>query len=155
MSGLLIKGARILDPANGIDFCMERGVGEALPVADGSFDTVVTTFTLCSVDDPAQALAEARRVLRPSGRLLFLEHGLSPDAGPRRWQYRLAPLWRRLMGNCHLTRPTLPSIRQAGFVILHFFLGTAVIAMCQPRRFRVERDNRHAVLLCGASNLAR
>jgi ubiquinone/menaquinone biosynthesis C-methylase UbiE len=114
----LLERARTAIPANGIDFRIGPGVGEALPFADGSFDTVVTTFTLCSVEDPAQALAEARRVLRPSGRLLFLEHGLSPDAGPRRWQYRLEPLWRRLMGNCHLTRATLPSIRDAGFVIV-------------------------------------
>lgn len=114
----LLERARAAIPANGVDFQIGPGVGEALPFADDSFDTVVTTFTLCSVDDPAQVLAEARRVLRPEGRLLFLEHGLSPDAGPRRWQYRAEPLWKQLMGNCHLSRPVLPSIRDGGFVIV-------------------------------------
>jgi ubiquinone/menaquinone biosynthesis C-methylase UbiE len=114
----LLERAAAAIPANGIDFRIGPGVGEALPFVDGSFDTVVTTFTLCSVSDPARVLAEVRRVLRPQGRLLFLEHGLSPDAGPRRWQYRLEPIWRRLMGNCHLTRPVLSSIRDAGFAIV-------------------------------------
>ncbi len=94
---------------------IERGVAEALPFAAGSFDTVVTTFTLCSVADQARALAEARRVLAPGGRLLFLEHGRAPDTGPRRWQVRLEPLWKRLAGGCHLTRPVADAIGAAGF----------------------------------------
>lgn len=96
-------------------FRMVKGVAEDLPFAAGSFDTVVTTFTLCSVTDQARALAEARRVLAPGGRLLFLEHGLAPDAGPRRWQTRLEPLWNRLAGGCHLTRPVTDAIAAAGF----------------------------------------
>jgi ubiquinone/menaquinone biosynthesis C-methylase UbiE len=76
--------------------------GERLPFPDGTFDCVVCTFTLCSVDDPARAIAEACRVLRPKGRFLFLEHGLSPDAGVRRWQHRLNGI-QRVLG-CHLDR---------------------------------------------------
>src|SRR5207244_5144677 len=70
-----------------------RGSGEALPIEDGSIDTVVVTFTLCTVGDPAATAAEMRRVLRPGGRLLFAEHGRSPEAGVARWQDRLTPVW--------------------------------------------------------------
>ena len=91
------------------------GVGEALPFEDASFDTVVCTFTLCSVEFPEPTLWEARRVLRPGGRLLFSEHGLSPDIGVQRWQYRLEPFWRPFAGGCHLTRSASALIAAAGF----------------------------------------
>lgn len=78
--------------------------GERLPFAEGSFDTVVSTFTLCSIPDVTQALAEVHRVLRPRGRFLFLEHGLSPEQHVRRWQRRLNWLQRRLADGCHLDR---------------------------------------------------
>ncbi len=91
------------------------GVAEALPFASGSFDTVVTTFTLCSVQDPVAALTEARRVLRPGGRLLFVEHGLAPDPSPARWQGRIEPYWKHIAGGCHLTRPVTHAISAAGF----------------------------------------
>ena len=84
---------------------VQEGEAEDLPFDDGAFDTTVLTFTLCSVRQPGQALAEIRRVLAPGGRLLFCEHGLAPDAGVRRWQRRIEPLWKRLAGGCHLTRP--------------------------------------------------
>ncbi len=83
---------------------------ESLPFADASFDTVLTTFTLCSVPYAALALAEARRVLRPGGRFLFCEHGLSPDPGISAWQRRIEPLWRKISGGCHLTREPGKSI---------------------------------------------
>lgn len=86
---------------------------EDLPFADGSFDTVVCTFTLCTVHDHVKAVHEARRVLRPGGRLLFCEHGLAPDAGVQRWQRRVDPVWARLFGNCHVTRPVRETIAQA------------------------------------------
>ena len=96
---------------------IREGVGEAIPFADDSFDTVVCTYTLCSVGDSAQVLREMRRILKPGGRLLFLEHGQAPDPGVQRWQRRLEPLWVPLMGGCHLTRPVIASVRQAGFAV--------------------------------------
>lgn len=88
----------------------------SLPFADASFDTVVSTLVLCSVPDQGRVLAEIRRVLRPGGRLLYLEH-VAADDRPRRlaWQRRIEPIWRRLLGNCHLTRYTGAEIRAAGF----------------------------------------
>ena len=94
-----------------------RGVGEALPLADASVDTVVLTWTLCSVADPTRSLAELRRVLKSAGRLLFVEHGRAPDAAVRRWQERITPQWRRVSGNCHLDRPIETLIRAAGFEV--------------------------------------
>lgn len=93
------------------------GTAEALPFEDASFDCVVCTFTLCSVHTPQQALAEARRVLKPGGRFLFCEHGLAPDPDVAKWQRRVEPIWKRLAGGCHLTRPVTASISGAGFTI--------------------------------------
>ena len=94
-----------------------RGSGEALPFADQSLDTVVLTFTLCTIANPGRALAEARRVLRPDGQLFFAEHGRAPDRGVARWQDRLTPIWRRIGGGCHLNREPDRLIRSAGFGI--------------------------------------
>lgn len=93
------------------------GRGESMPFADHSFDSVVTTFTLCSVDDPAAVLSEIRRVLRPSGQAYFLEHGAAPDSAPAKWQRRIEPLWKRMAGNCHLSRPISTAYEQAGFAV--------------------------------------
>jgi ubiquinone/menaquinone biosynthesis C-methylase UbiE len=90
---------------------------ERLPFDEASFDTAVTTWSLCSMEDPAAALGEVRRVLKPGGTFIFLEHGLSPDASVRKWQNRLTPLWRRCAGGCHLNRPVAEMIRGAGFVV--------------------------------------
>jgi ubiquinone/menaquinone biosynthesis C-methylase UbiE len=88
---------------------------EQLPVPSASFDTVVCTYTLCSVQAPDQALREMRRVLRPGGKLLFAEHGLAPDEPVARWQARLEPYWSRIAGGCHLTRDVPRLLAQAGF----------------------------------------
>jgi SAM-dependent methyltransferase len=101
----------------GLEVEVLDGVAEDLPFDDGSFDTVVCTFTLCSVRDPARVLAQTRRVLRPGGELLFSEHGLAPDESVRRWQGRLEPLQKRVGGGCHLTRPVTASIAAAGFTL--------------------------------------
>jgi len=101
----------------GLQVEVRDGEAEALPFEDGAFDTVVCTFTLCSVRSPAAALAEARRALKPGGILLFSEHGLSPDADVQRWQRRLEPIWKPLAGGCHLTLPVAASIKAAGFTL--------------------------------------
>jgi SAM-dependent methyltransferase len=98
---------------------LRHAVAEALPFDAGRFDTVVFTYTLCSVDDPRQALREARRVLRPGGRVLFVEHGLSPDPSIARWQRRLTPVWRTVSGNCHLDRDVPRELEAAGLSIEH------------------------------------
>lgn len=94
-----------------------EGSAEAIPLDTGSVDSVVTTWTLCSIPRADLALAEMRRVLRPGGRLLFVEHGLAPDASLRKWQDRLTPAWRWCSGGCHLNRPIGTMIAQAGFRI--------------------------------------
>jgi len=101
--------------ALGLEVTIAKGVAEDLPFEDKSFDTVVCTFTLCSVHSPQAALAEARRVLKTGGTLLFCEHGLAPDDGVQKWQDRLEPVWKRLAGGCHLTRPIASGIEAAGF----------------------------------------
>lgn len=101
----------------GLKVALQAGRAEALPFEDNSFDTVVCTFTLCSVGDGAAALAEARRVLKPTGSFLFCEHGLAPDADVVKWQRRIEPVWKALAGGCHLTRPVSTAITAAGFTL--------------------------------------
>lgn len=86
-------------------------------VEPGSVDTVVFTYTLCTVPDPATVLAAAHRALKPGGVVLFCEHAGAPDAAVQSWQRRIEPLWKRLAGGCHLTRDAAESIRSAGFTI--------------------------------------
>ena len=88
--------------------------GQVLAAADASYDAALTTFTLCTIPDPAAALTEVRRVLRPGAALHFLEHGLAPDPGVVRWQQRLEPVQRRLFGGCHLTRDVRALVEGAG-----------------------------------------
>jgi len=101
--------------ADGLRLELKEGRAEALPFADRRFHTVVTTFTLCSVADPLRALREARRVLKPGGRLLFCEHGLAPDRKIARWQHRLEPAWAAMAGGCRLTRDIGAALEPAGF----------------------------------------
>lgn len=99
----------------GLKVEIQKGTAEALPFDTASFDCVVCTFTLCSVQSPRDALAEAKRVLKPGGRFLYCEHGLAPDVGVARWQGRLEPMWKAIAGGCHLTRPVTASVSEAGF----------------------------------------
>ncbi len=103
------KAAHASVPVEVVDAGVER-----LPFPDGSFDAAVSTFVLCSVAEPATALAEVRRVLRPGGTLVVLEH-VAGDGKLRRWQQRLTPVHRRIAGNCHLARDTRAALADAGF----------------------------------------
>lgn len=113
----LLDFARLAAREKGWEADLRHGRGEAIPFPDASFDTVVTTYTLCSVEDHAQVLSELRRVLRPEGTLLYLEHGQAPDPKTAQWQRRIEPVWHRLMGNCHLTRPVGSAVEKAGFSV--------------------------------------
>lgn len=88
---------------------------EKIPMADASFDTVVITYTLCTIPDPVSALLEMRRVLAPHGKLLFCEHGRAPDVTVQAWQSRLQPLWGTVAGGCHLGRDIQTLLLEAGF----------------------------------------
>lgn len=110
---LIAMARRAPQPDMPVNFI--EGSAEAIPLDDHSVDTVVTTWTLCSIPQAVTALVEMRRVLRPGGRLLFVEHGLAPDESVRRWQNRLTPLWTRISGGCHLNRPIQAMIESAGF----------------------------------------
>lgn len=90
---------------------------EKIPLSDASFDTVLSTYTLCSIPDPLAALKEMRRVLKPGGRLLYCEHGRAPDASVRRWQERLQPLWGPIAGGCQLGRDITALLQAAGFTL--------------------------------------
>ena len=88
-----------------------------MPLPDEEFDTVLMTFSLCTIPNAQMALQEMRRVLKPDGRLIFCEHGEAPDASVARWQQRINPIWRKLLGGCNLNRPILRWISDAGFSI--------------------------------------
>ena len=115
-----------LDPAPEMTRMAERAVrslpfevefiglpGDQIPLEDNSIDTVLVTYTLCTIPEPTPALRQMSRVLRPGGELIFCEHGAAPDASVRRWQDRLNPIWKRLGGGCNLNRP-IPALLEAG-----------------------------------------
>jgi ubiquinone/menaquinone biosynthesis C-methylase UbiE len=90
---------------------------EDIPLPDASVDTVVLTYTLCSIDDAEEALAEMRRVLKPGGLMLFAEHGRDPDPDIYKWQRRIEPVWKPVFGGCRLTRDAPDMLRSAGFAL--------------------------------------
>ena len=96
---------------------------EHLPFEDDSFDTAVTTLVLCTVEDPERAVSELARVLKPGGRLIFLEHVRSPDPGLAKWQDRLHPLWVRFGHGCHCNRATLETIEASPLRVEHHRRG--------------------------------
>ena len=119
-----------LEPAEGMRKLAEKRVaaapfevkwldlpGEAIPLEDASVDTVLLTFTLCTIPDWKKALQQMHRVLKPDGRLLFCEHGLSPDSSVQQWQHRINAVWKTCAGGCNLNRPIAECIREAGFII--------------------------------------
>lgn len=116
--GMRRKAGKMLDETD-VDFDIEfiDLPGERIPLQDASVDTVLITYTLCTIEDTAQALAGMRRVLKPGGRLLFCEHGLAPDEDVQRWQARLNPAWSRIAGGCQLNRDIPALIREGGFDI--------------------------------------
>ena len=113
----LLDTARASAQAKGLSADFRAGVGEAIPFEDESFDTCVCTFTLCSVQDPQRVLSELRRILRPGGTALFLEHGRAPDTDVAQWQDRIEPVWKRMAGGCHLTRPITSAVDRSGFAV--------------------------------------
>jgi ubiquinone/menaquinone biosynthesis C-methylase UbiE len=107
--------------------------GDEIPLEDNSVDTVLVTYTLCTIPDTTAALRQMSRVLRADGELIFCEHGAAPDAGVRRWQDRLNPLWQRLAGGCNLNRPIPALIEAGGFRIRS--LETMYIPGWRPASF--------------------
>lgn len=101
----------------GLDVELVGLSAEQIPRPDASFDTVLVTYTLCTIPDPRAALREMRRVLAPGGRLLYCEHGRAPDASVQRWQARLQPLWGPLAGGCHLGRDIAALLQETGFAL--------------------------------------
>ena len=132
---------------------------ERIPLADQSIDTIMITYSLCSIADVSAALAEMRRVLRDGGQLLFCEHGKAPDAAVRRWQRLLEPLWARLAGGCHLGRDMPAMLREGGFRVQQ--MNRKYISGWKPASFnywgvatqarpRQAAEPRRLSLPCGA-----
>lgn len=127
-------------PHHQIPVAFLEASAETIPLDDRTVDTVVTTWSLCTIPHAATALEEARRVLRPGGRLLFVEHGLSPDESVRRWQDRLTPAWKSINGGCHLNRPIQALIEGAGYRIER--IETGYMPGPKPMTFMYEGSAR-------------
>ena len=115
---------------------------ESIPCEDRTFDTVVTTWTLCTIPDVAGALREMRRVMKADGQLVFVEHGQSPEERVRKWQDRLTPMWQCIGGGCHLNRPIRTLVECAGFAITQ--IETGYMSGPKPMTFMYEGRARPA-----------
>jgi len=136
----LLSMARDVRRHHALSIELIEGSAEALPLKDMSVDTVVTTWTLSTIPSARVALREMRRVLRPSGALLFVEHGRSQDESVRRWQDRLTPAWKHLAGGCHLNRPIRQLLEESGFAIER--LETGYMRGPRPMTFMYEGTAR-------------
>jgi ubiquinone/menaquinone biosynthesis C-methylase UbiE len=136
----LLAMARAARPGTVRNIELLEGSAAQIPLERASIDTIVSTWSLCSIADAPGALEEMLRVLKPGGRFLFVEHGRAPDAGVRRWQDRLTPIWRRVGGGCHLNRPIAELIGGAGFHIER--LDTGYMRGPKPMAFMYEGSAR-------------
>jgi ubiquinone/menaquinone biosynthesis C-methylase UbiE len=117
-----------------------EATAEAIPLDDHSVDTIIMTWTLCSIPAAEKSLAEMRRVLKAGGELLFVEHGQAPEENVRKWQNLLTPIWKRIAGGCHLNRPIPKLIESAGFRIAQ--LTTGYMKGPRPMTFMYEGSAR-------------
>jgi ubiquinone/menaquinone biosynthesis C-methylase UbiE len=141
-SAKLLAMAAQADRRTELSVELVKGSAETIPIEDQSIDTVLITWTLCSIPDVDRALSEMRRVLKPNGRLLFVEHGLSPDDKVRRWQERLNPIWKRVAGGCNLNRAVTQLIEVAGFRVER--VDTGYMKGPKPMTFMYEGRARSA-----------
>lgn len=126
--------ANVVDTQNlPFDFDFIKAFAENIPADNNSFDSVVTTYTLCTIPDTKKALAEIRRILKPNGQLIFCEHGRAPDKIVRKWQNMINPIWKRLGGGCNLNRDIQNIIGENGFKINN--LETMYIPGWKPASF--------------------
>lgn len=122
-SGRLLEMARAAADERQHPLQLVNASAERIPLPDHQFDTIVTSWTLCSIPDVHAALREILRVMKPGGQMLFVEHGRAPDARVRAWQDRLTPLWKRIGGGCHLNRPITQLLENAGFKVEQLHTG--------------------------------
>lgn len=134
----LLSMARAVAASHSRSIELIEGTAESIPLPDHSVDTIVTTWTMCSIPNLAAALSEVRRVLKADGRLLFAEHGRSRDSNVERWQNGLTPLWKRIGGGCHLNRPIDAMITANGFRITA--LQTGYMKGPKPMTFMYEGE---------------
>ena len=120
---------------------LTQSAEEPLPLASATIDTVVVTWTVCSIPNAAKALQEMKRVLKGSGRLIFVEHGRAPDPAVAAWQDRLTPVWKRITGGCHLNRRIDELVMEAGFQISD--LKTCYVAGPRPMTYTYQGVARH------------
>ena len=111
--------AKIKAKANNLNIHFLTGVAEDIQIADSSIDTIVITYTLCTIPEPEKALSEIKRVLKTNGKILFSEHGLAPDDKVVNWQNKINPIWNKVFGGCNLNRDIPSLFKAAGFALTY------------------------------------